>query len=87
MRDKSEEIAEFGNIQRAVLISVGHLEFGLDEAQQRALTYRTFLVLSVALVGVFVHVRACNDNCPRRRLKKLSKAAGPFRTFLRAARK
>jgi hypothetical protein len=56
MRDKSKKIAEFGDIQHAVLISVGHLEFSLDEAQQLVLTHGAFVVLTVAMAGAFVHV-------------------------------
>jgi hypothetical protein len=79
MRDKSKKIAEFGDIQHAVLISVGHLEFSLDEAQQLVLTHGAFVVLTVAMAGAFVHVGTSNDDCPRRHLKKLSKAAGAAR--------
>jgi hypothetical protein len=56
MRNKSKETTKLGNVQTAVPISVSHLEFGLNKAQQLPLTHGAFIVLSGALNCEFGHV-------------------------------
>jgi hypothetical protein len=65
---------EFGDVQEAVSIPVGHLEFSLNEVQQLTLAHRAFVV--------FGHVGSSNDNCPAQHLKKLSNpGSGAFDSF------
>jgi hypothetical protein len=56
MGNKSKEIAKLGNVQTTVPISVSHLEFGLNKAQQLPLAHRAFVVLWGALNCEFGHV-------------------------------
>jgi hypothetical protein len=43
MGNEPKEIAQFGDVQLAILIAVGHLEFSFEKAQQLSLAYRAFV--------------------------------------------
>jgi hypothetical protein len=53
--DPAKKIAEFRDVQLTILIAVGHLEFGLNEAQQLSLADLAFIVAAGASVNGVVH--------------------------------
>jgi hypothetical protein len=57
-----KKIAEFRDVQLTILVSVGHLEFGFNEAQQLSLADFAFIVAAGAFVTVVVHSRQPQKN-------------------------
>ncbi len=53
MRHESQEIREFGNVQLAIPVAVGHLEPGLDEAKHFGFGDRTRIAAAFIVTGVF----------------------------------
>jgi hypothetical protein len=52
-----KESGQFGDVQLAVLIPIGHLEFGFEKAQQLSLAYRAVVATVGGLYQVVGHGR------------------------------
>jgi hypothetical protein len=50
-----EKIAQFRDVQLAILVPVGHLKLRLDKAQQLSLAYFAVIVAAAALSGTLHH--------------------------------
>jgi hypothetical protein len=68
-----QEIAQFGDIQLAILIAVGLLELSLEKAQQLTLTYRAFVGITGGLSNVVGHEHTLDswEYCPSGPIKML----------------
>jgi hypothetical protein len=57
VRHEPKKISKLRDVQLTILISIGHLELRLNEAQQLSLADLAFVAAEGALVRVFGHSR------------------------------